>query len=174
MGGELPQEEEEIDVNELGENDDLGPAAGPQTMSSIHLASKPVEGYPRYAASLGEHIKQPQLHNAIRCYLWGVQHGDTIARFYAPSDVCGAGGMHLERIRSHPFPREEHTHHDTVFVVTGDKPSMLGLTVARVVLFFSFKFHDVVHECALVHWFRRVSEQCDNSTGMWNIVDCPA
>ncbi|KAJ3994076.1 hypothetical protein F5050DRAFT_1576335 [Lentinula boryana] len=190
MGGELPQEEEaEIDVNELGENDDLGPAAGPRTTSSVHLASKPAEGYPRYAAGLGEHIKQPQLHNAIRHYLWGVQHGDSvqptniqacppfaspisvfhsaIARFYAPSDVCGAGGMHSERIRSHPFWREEHARHDTVFVVTGDEPSMLGLTVARVLLFFSFKFHDIVHECALVHWFRRVSEQCDNSTGMW-------
>ncbi|KAJ3792476.1 hypothetical protein GGU11DRAFT_819026 [Lentinula aff. detonsa] len=159
MGGELPWEEEaEIDDNELGENDDLGPAAGPRTMSSVHLASKPAEGYPRYAAGLGEHIKQPQLHNAIRRYLWGVQHGDNeqptnvqacpplaspisvfhsaIARFYAPSD----------RIRSHPFWREEHARHDTVFVVT----------VARILLFFSFKFHDVMHECALVH-----------CTGMW-------
>ncbi|KAJ3742711.1 hypothetical protein DFH05DRAFT_1402056 [Lentinula detonsa] len=126
--------------------------------------------------SLGEHIKQPQLHNAIRRYLWGVQHGDNeqptnvqacppfaspisvfhsaIARFYAPSDVCGAGGMHSERIRSHPFWREEHARHDTVFVVTGDEPSMLGLTVAHMLLFFSLKFHDVVHKCALVHWFR--------------------
>jgi hypothetical protein len=39
-----------------------------------------------------------------------------IARFYAPSDLCGAGGMYRERIRSNPDWRGEYARYDTMFV----------------------------------------------------------
>jgi hypothetical protein len=139
--------------------------------------------------ALGNHIGHPQLSEIIRRYLWGVLNGDAqqplnpselppfaspikvfhsaVARFYAPSNVCGAGGMYMERIRSNPEWRGEHARRDTVFVATGEGSSMLGLTIARVLLFFSFRYHDVVHECALVNWFERVSDMPDEVTGLW-------
>ncbi|KAF8485593.1 hypothetical protein F5888DRAFT_1625523, partial [Russula emetica] len=42
-----------------------------------------------------------------------------IARFFAPSDLCGAGGMYQERIRCNPSWRDEYARYDTVFVQTG-------------------------------------------------------
>ena len=44
---------------------------------------------------------------------------------------------------------------------------MLGLEVACVHLFFSFKHQDKVFPCALIHWFSRVDNSPDKLTGMW-------
>lgn len=77
--------------------------------------------------------------------------------------------MHAERIRSNPAWRGEHARHDTVFVVTGEGESMLGLTIARVLLFFSFVYHDAVHECALVHWYKCSSDKPDEDMGLWMV-----
>ncbi|KAJ6563500.1 hypothetical protein B0H10DRAFT_1688189, partial [Mycena sp. CBHHK59/15] len=77
-------------------------------------------------------------------------HHSAIARFYAPSDLGGAGGMYRERIRSNPnwhgYPRR-----DTVLIDV-DSPVMGGIVVGRVHLFFSFSFRDEDYRCALINW----------------------
>jgi hypothetical protein len=92
-----------------------------------------------------------------------------IARFYSPSDLCGAGGMYRQRIRCNPS-WYGHTRRDTVFVVQDEgRPGMAGLLVARIHLFFSF-VDDVDGEtvpCALVSWFVPASNHRDPDTGMW-------
>ncbi|KAJ7205174.1 hypothetical protein GGX14DRAFT_644927 [Mycena pura] len=92
-------------------------------------------------------------------------HHSAIARFYAPSDLGGAGGMYREHIRSNPnwhgYPRR-----DTVLVDVGG-PVMRGLVVGRALLFFSFAFADRSFECALVNWFVPVRDVPDPDTGMW-------
>ena len=46
---------------------------------------------------------------------------------------------------------------------------MLGLDIARVYLFFSFKYNRRRYACAFVRWFERVGNQPDPATGMWII-----
>lgn len=88
--------------------------------------------------------------------------------YYAPSDLCGTGGMCSERICSNPHWRREHPRYDTVFVVTNaEHPGMLGMTIGRVLLLFSFKCLGKTFPCALVHWLVPIGEHVDNDTGMW-------
>lgn len=47
---------------------------------------------------------------------------------------------------------------------------MSGLLVARVLLFFSFDFHDEPHKCALVHWFSVFGDEPDPDNGMWIVT----
>jgi hypothetical protein len=91
--------------------------------------------------------------------------------FYAPSDLCGTGGMHREVIHANPkfggSPR-----FDTVFVSVGDETeAMGGLLVARVWLIFSYfdPYHGKEVPCALITWFIHPSDnpECDKDTGMW-------
>ena len=44
---------------------------------------------------------------------------------------------------------------------------MRGMRIARVFLLFSFAHRNVKHSCALVHWFKSVSDEPDELTGMW-------
>jgi len=96
-----------------------------------------------------------------------VYHSAT-AQFYAPSDLCGAGGMYREQIRSNPSwygsPR-----HDTVFVSLDDVLGMQGMVIAQVHLFLSFRdpYLDREFPCALVSWFVRINDEPDRDTGMW-------
>ena len=104
--------------------------------------------YPRYEGSIGFY------HSAI-------------ATYYAPSDLCGTGGLHCERIRAAPNFRGE-KRYDTVFVeLDASKEGLLGMVVARVHLFFSFPYRQKFHFCALVHWYVRESDERDKDTGMW-------
>jgi hypothetical protein len=90
-----------------------------------------------------------------------------IARFYAPSDLCGAGGMYHECIRSNPNWRGEYARYDTMFVETNaELDSMPGMAIGRARLFFSFKFRGKQYSCALVHWLVPYDEP-DEDTGMW-------
>lgn len=92
-----------------------------------------------------------------------------VARFFAPSDLCGTGGMYRERIRSNPNWREGYIRHDTVFVETNPAPGqrgMQGMEIARVRLFFSFMLDDKHYPCALVEWFIPSNEP-DEDTRMW-------
>ncbi|KIY65261.1 hypothetical protein CYLTODRAFT_400697 [Cylindrobasidium torrendii FP15055 ss-10] len=184
------------DNDEDDENLDLGPAFGPKTFTTIALASTPARHYPRSLAALAEHIRQPQLPKALRQYTFELMYPDhdipdelsdlpvimggisvfhsAVAKFYAPSDTCGAGGMYRERIRSTPLWQNEYERRDTVFVVTdADAPQMDGMHVARVLLFFSFMHNGEYHPCALVHWL--LPEQLDADTGYhvvrWEEVD---
>jgi hypothetical protein len=95
-----------------------------------------------------------------------------ITRFYSPSDLCGAGGMYRQRVRSNPS-WYGHPRRDTVFVALDeDQAGMEGLLVARVHLFFSF-VDEVDQEtvpCALVSWFVPDSAGChDPDIGMWTV-----
>lgn len=90
-----------------------------------------------------------------------------VARFFAPSDLCGAGGMYQERIRSNPSWRDECARYDTVFVQTGsDVSSMKGMVIGRVRLLFSFTSGGTPYPCALVEWLIP-EDEVDNDTGMW-------
>ena len=95
-----------------------------------------------------------------------------VATFYAPSDLCGAGGMYRERIQSN-MKWKGKAWHDTVFVKISDDDGevMNGMLIARVLLIFSF--HDpILREvipCALVNWFMPVSVQHDKVMGMWEV-----
>jgi hypothetical protein len=57
-----------------------------------------------------------------------------------------------------------------VFVILDeDKCGMDGMVIARVLLFFSFKYwwHD--YSCAFVNWFVITDENPDTDTGMWTV-----
>ena len=149
--------------------------------------------YPKYLKDLAAYIDQPRLPDLIRRFLFNQLHPDNdvsgddisldqcpyfsgrvfvyhsaIARFYAPSDLCGAGGMHHERIRSVPLWQGEHSRRDTVFIVTKpDKPRMEGMCIGRVHLFFSFIYEGQYYPCALIHWFVPVGHSTDDETGLW-------
>jgi hypothetical protein len=97
-----------------------------------------------------------------------------VASFYAPSDLCGAGGMYRERIRANPHWKGG-GRFDTVFITASDDDDqdegwiMHGMLIARVLLFFSFRDPILREEvpCALVNWFVPASELPDPTTGMW-------
>ena len=91
------------------------------------------------------------------------------AVYYAPSDLCGTGGMHSERIRAvkswyHGAPR-----YDCVYIGKSDDPGFQGLHVARVFLFFSFKHNGIRYPCALIQWFSTVGDAPCQETGMWMV-----
>ncbi|KAJ7183927.1 hypothetical protein C8R46DRAFT_1159216 [Mycena filopes] len=178
LAGEQPQDEDD------------GVVHGPKSLSDIVLAPTPQRGYPKTIHTLATHIQQPELPTLLRRFLYEELHGapdndappipleacpvfggritvhhSAIARFYAPSDLGGAGGMYRERIRSNPS-WHGHPRRDTVLVDVG-APIMRGLVIGRVLLFFSFDFAERSFECALVNWFVPVGDAPDPDTGMW-------
>jgi len=62
--------------------------------------------------------------------------------------------------------------YDCVFVSNGEnsESKLSGLLIARVFLFFSFKFDGGHHQCALVHWFSVFGDQPDPDNGMWVVT----
>ncbi|KAJ7616603.1 hypothetical protein FB45DRAFT_1034921 [Roridomyces roridus] len=192
LAGDKPQVEAVAAAAALLEDEDgdNGVIHGPKSLSEIQLAPTPQRGYPKTLASLALHIEQPQFPELFRRFLYEELHGapeeDTptipidacpifpgnisvhhsaVARFYAPSDLGGAGGMYRERIRSHPA-WHGYARRDTVLVDVGAS-AMSGLVVARVLLFFSFLFGGKNFECALVNWLVPVADAPDPDTGMW-------
>ena len=143
--------------------------------------------------TLSAHIQQPCLPELLRRFLYDQVHPNSVvsssdvtlnecpqfygrisvfhsavARFYAPSDLCGAGGMYRECIHSTPIWRGAAPRYDTVFIETdAELPGMRGMTVGRVFLFFSFTFRDAHYPCALVHWYHTVGTEPDEDTGLW-------
>ncbi|KAJ7610409.1 hypothetical protein FB45DRAFT_1037981 [Roridomyces roridus] len=143
-------------------------------------------GYPKELDALAAHIEQPQFPVLFRHFLHKELYGpvddialddcpvfgghlrvfhSVIAHFYAPSDLCGAGGMYSERIRANPN-WHGYARHDTVFIDVGG-PAMAGLVIGRVLLFFSFPYLGKDYRCALIHWFVPVGDAVDPDTGMW-------
>ncbi|KAF7982136.1 hypothetical protein HWV62_29873 [Athelia sp. TMB] len=162
---------------------------GPRTMASVQLA-KVATAAKVDVQTLAEQICQPDLKPLIQQFLQEQLtpiderlssptalpfFKETIstfpsaqAIFYAPSDICGTGGMRKERIRAVPSWYKGPARYDTVFVETdANAKGMRALDVARVRLFFSFTFRGIVYPCALVHWLQRVDEAPDEATGMW-------
>lgn len=89
--------------------------------------------------------------------------------YYAPSDLCGTGGMHRERIRANPHWNGQ-ARYDCVYVEQdADAIGFLGLLVARVKMFFSFSFQKP-YSCALVEWFTTFGDAPCEDTGLWRIV----
>ena len=92
------------------------------------------------------------------------------ASYYAPSDPSGICGMRREHIRATPLWRQGPARYDCTFV--NSKPEldgMRGLSVVRILLFFSFVFNDKTYPCALVRWFSPIGEERDEDTGMWMV-----
>jgi hypothetical protein len=158
-----------------------------RTLSSNFLCSEP--GYPRTLHLLAQHIQEPAFPEALQTFLYLHEHPDTedlpatlppfdkhirvhhsaTALYYSPSDVCGAGGLIRETIRSSPSYRGG-LRRDTIFVsVDSTDPGIKGIMVARVLLFFSFNCRRTDFSCALVRWF--VYDGRDDDTGMWMV--CP-
>ncbi|KAJ7483958.1 hypothetical protein B0H11DRAFT_2416136 [Mycena galericulata] len=157
------------------EDDDGGDSPGPKSLSSIKLAATHERKYPRRLKDLAVYIEQPDFPALFRRFLYEQLHPDSdipsadvplnfcpnfhgriyvyhsaIARFYAPSDLCGVGGMHRERIRSNPNWHGAYARHDTVFIQTdSEQPGMEGMVIGRVLLFFSFSDMGREHSCAL-------------------------
>jgi hypothetical protein len=148
-------------------------------------------GYPCRVEDLAVYIDQPRFPNLLRRFLYEqlndvpstdvdiddcpyfggrikVYHS-AIARFYAPSDLCGAGGMYRERIRSNPNWHGQYARRDTMFVETSaELDGMPGMTIARALLFFSFTFDNRYYPCALVNWLVPGKEP-DEDTGLWMV-----
>ena len=94
------------------------------------------------------------------------------ARFYAPSDLSGLGGMRSEFIRSTPMWRNEVPRYDCIFVGTASDSSETGMQaydIARVLAFFSFSYKSVCYPCAVIHWFDKIGDRPDEDTGMWKV-----
>ena len=147
--------------------------------------------YPKQLDSLAQFIDEPAFPRAFKEFLFTQRHPTSsvpddvenrvhfsgkirvfhsaVTRFYSPSDLCGAGGMYRQRIRSHPL-WYGHPRRDTVFVVQDeDKPGMQGMLIARLHLLFSFIDPDdgETVPCALVSWFIPTQDHPDPDTGMW-------
>ncbi|KAJ7812209.1 hypothetical protein B0H14DRAFT_3090513 [Mycena olivaceomarginata] len=90
------------------------------------------------------------------------------AVFHAPSDVCGVGGMHHERIRATKSWYRGPPRYDCVFIEHDpDAPGFRGLRAARTFLLFRFKFRGVDYPCALIQWFSVHGQEPCPDTGMW-------
>ncbi|KII89805.1 hypothetical protein PLICRDRAFT_52959 [Plicaturopsis crispa FD-325 SS-3] len=191
LAGEHP---EPIPIAEH-DDDDNEEVAGPRTPASVKLAQCPARGYRSDVHALAADIQQPRLPELLRRFLYDQLHPESnissadvaledcprfhgrisvyhsaVARFYAPSDFCGAGGMYRERIRANPNWRGEYARYDTVFIVTSaDLPSMQGMVIGRVRLFFSFTHGNTEYPCALVEYLIPFEVGPDNITGMWKV-----
>ncbi|KDQ49176.1 hypothetical protein JAAARDRAFT_88377, partial [Jaapia argillacea MUCL 33604] len=101
------------------DDEDHRPSPGPRVLSSVELARTAERGYPRNVNDLTTFIGQPKFPELIRRFLFDQLNPNSeipssaialddlpyftgsvsvfhsaVARFYAPSDLCGAGGMH--------------------------------------------------------------------------------
>ncbi|KAF8869899.1 hypothetical protein CPB85DRAFT_1446504 [Mucidula mucida] len=154
---------------------DEGAVDGP-VMAEVKLAvtREPVKLYPRNLQLLAERIRQPDLPDLARRFLYDQLRLDVyvfhsaVASFYAPSDISGIRGMKREQIRSTPSWRDHHAHRDCALVVTDPaQPGFAGLSVVRVFLLFSFTHGSRTFPCALVQWYKKHGTRPDATTGMW-------
>ncbi|KAJ7668866.1 hypothetical protein B0H17DRAFT_1142415 [Mycena rosella] len=190
MRGELLQPPQPAEDDE--DKDNGCDAPGPKSLASMELARTAQHGYPRDIAELAAHIQQPQFPELVRRFLYDQLNPNSdipstqipldscprvsvflsaVARVYAPSELCGAGGMYRECIRANPNWRGQYPRYDTVFVVT-DAPvaGMPGMAISRTLLFFSFTHGDFHYPCALLHWHRRLGHAPNDAMGMWVIA----
>ncbi|KAJ7612911.1 hypothetical protein DFH06DRAFT_1274599 [Mycena polygramma] len=191
----LPSIPEEPPEDPDDERIDQGSVSGPTCLGEVKLAKTYVRKVPRDVHQLAVHIGQPRLHELIRRFLFDQMHphaavpggrvpiadcpefaervfmyNSARAVFYAPSDVCGIGSMHHERIRATQswyggpprfFLMCVFIEHDP------EAPGFRGLHAARVRLLFRFKFLGRDYPCALIHWFSAHGDEPDPDTGMW-------
>jgi hypothetical protein len=145
-----------------------------------------VHGYPHDVDSLAEAINQPLFPEVLQHFLWDQLNSglstfpqdipldecprfqgcinifhSAISCFYAPSNLCGTGGMYCERIQSNPNWCGEYAQYDTVFVETDvELPGMCGMLIRRVLLFFSFlSVARITHVCSYSGLFQLGMDQ---------------
>ncbi|KAF5332268.1 hypothetical protein D9611_007993 [Ephemerocybe angulata] len=171
--------------------DEVGPIPGPRLASSVKLAATHERQYPRTLKDLAQYLHEPQLERAFLEHLFNLRHPtrlipdditsstsfngkikvfhSAVARFFAPSDACGAGGMQRQTMRCNPRWRNGEERMDTVFISQNGDPGMPGMLIAQLRLLFSFTdpHTEITHECALVNWFNTMGEEPDPVTGMW-------
>ncbi|KAF8487903.1 hypothetical protein F5888DRAFT_1796499 [Russula emetica] len=193
--GGQPQPQPALEADDGDDSDDSGPVSGPKALSSVELACLPARGYPTSAEGVAARIKQPQFPELLCRFLYDQLNPNTaisandvplehcpvfvgrvhvfhsaVARFFVPSDLCGAGGMYQERIRCNPSWRDEYARYDTVFIQTGpDVGGMKGMVIGRVHLFFSFTSGGSCYPCALVEWLTP-KDNVDKDTRMWVVT----
>jgi hypothetical protein len=135
------------------------------------------QGYPYSLESLANHINQPHFPEALWRFLYDHVHLDSnissanidieqcpnfmgqiyvyhlaATCFYAPSDLCGAGGMYCEQIHSNPNWLGKYAHYNTMFITMDTEVDVMqGITIGCALLFFSFTFGDTYFPCALIH-----------------------
>ncbi|KAJ3927298.1 MAG: hypothetical protein NXY57DRAFT_965615 [Lentinula lateritia] len=177
------------------ENEDVGPTDSGHSLVDVKLAKTRETSYPRYLSELGTHINQPNLELLTRRFLHeqldqsdsssSISLSDTnidslpeitskidvfhsaVAVFFAPSDPSGIRGMRRERIRSTPSWYGQERRDCVLVVLNEDIAGFLGMSAARVLLFFSFQHRQTKYPCALVHWYNTYGEQKDAKTGLW-------
>ncbi|KAG1726795.1 uncharacterized protein EDB91DRAFT_1086650 [Suillus paluster] len=92
------------------------------------------------------------------------------SQFYAPSDLSGIGGMHIEHICACPMWRNEAPRYDCVFINIGSEDvGIRGLEVARIHMFFLFNYGGITYPCAVMRWFNIIGDSPDEHTGMWMV-----
>ncbi|KIK35056.1 hypothetical protein CY34DRAFT_17283 [Suillus luteus UH-Slu-Lm8-n1] len=90
------------------------------------------------------------------------------SRFFAPNDLSGISGMRHEHICACPAWRKEHPRYDCIFVnMNPDLDGMRGMSVARVLTFFSFTYRTETYPSTVVRWFDTLGDSPDEDTGMW-------
>ncbi|KAI5998603.1 hypothetical protein EDD15DRAFT_2386521 [Pisolithus albus] len=177
---------------------DYEEVSGPRVEAHVCLARTQQRNQAATVVALADDLHIPNLPELVRTFLVGQLYPDdncdpadiphlecpgyegrisirnsASSTFYAPSDLSGVGGMHREYIRATPAWRQEGPQYDCVFVMTGPEVEgmcgMRGMDVARVLRFFSFKSGGIYYPCAVVHWFDRIGDQPDETTGMWMV-----
>ncbi|RXW13185.1 hypothetical protein EST38_g12668 [Candolleomyces aberdarensis] len=165
----------------------------PASMGEIKLAKRAVPRHARNIYEVAQAINQPQLPDRIQQYLYNFTNNGTShssqeidlracpdishlkiytypsarAVFFAPSDISGIEGMRVERIRAVEKWQGDRPRYDCVFIGNSDEPGFHGYLVARVFLFFDFKWEQKVHPCALVQWYSTFGNEPCPDTGMW-------
>jgi len=148
--------------------------------------------YPFRVKELARHINQPGLPSALARFRYFMKHPTSKtapedlslheflghihvyhsakATFYAPSDLCGSGGLCRETIYSTPYFRGGRRC-DTIFVERdAEKSGMEGMDVAQVQLFFSFSTERKTYSCALTNWYLHdLDAGPDEDTCMWEV-----
>ena len=75
--------------------------------------------------------------------------------------------MRAERIRAVEKWQGDRPRYDCVFIGNSDEPGFRGYLIARVFLFFDFKWEQKVHPCALAQWYSTFGDEPCPDTGMW-------
>ncbi|KAH8990067.1 hypothetical protein EDB92DRAFT_1816921 [Lactarius akahatsu] len=194
MAGTTVEDSRE-NLTPLAADEDGVPIEGaPETLSIVMLLEKTEIAYPQNLVVLAQFIEQPDLPFALQKFIFSIDnpgsaasasiagpslglplfqarvqvHHSALATFFAPSDLCGTGGMRQERICS-TSSWYGHPCHDTVFVVLDeDLPGMEGMVIAQVQLFFSFKYKRVDYACAYVNWLVRDDDKPDPDTDRYD------
>ncbi|KAI0739815.1 hypothetical protein C8Q80DRAFT_1124139 [Daedaleopsis nitida] len=163
------------------------PAQAYVTLSNISAYIKPIR-------AVSQIVKQPNLLNHVWRYLQVELNPDrpdpdnipiahclyvwqweslsvyccALSVFYAPSELCGPGGMHCDVICAIPLWWQEMAQYNTILVnMAPDVIVLGGMLVMHVCASLSFAHEDNVQQCALVEWFECDGDAPDPATGMW-------